>query len=277
MSLDREEYFFTPRYTRGKVCKVLGITKETLRHYENCGLLKPKENEKNKYKYYSIADLEILKVILFLRAMDIPTKDIPKFIECKDVDLYSNFLDEHIQIATDKINHWNHIKNVLTYLKKALEDYKKAPQKIAIINNTTFRFRLAKFDYNNYDLELMMPSKASKSATSHIIQLKIIDKDWILSNRKESSQTSVGHLCSEEEIDDDICVCTIEKSLLINTLENLDEIPGIIKKTCDKYSDKYEFGDKAYIVEHTFFNIFNQEALLRNIYLPIVNIKNNIN
>lgn len=273
MSLDREEYFFTPRYTRGKVCKVLGVTKETLRHYENCGLLKPKENEKNKYKYYSIADLEILNVILFLRAMDVSTKDIPKFIECKDIDVYGSFLDDHIRLAVDKINHWNHIREVLTYLKTALEDYKNAPQKVVMVENVTFRFRIAKFDYNNHNLEEMIPSKASENITSHIIQLKIIDKNWVLSNRKNNSEMLVGHLCSQEEKEDNIHTCTIDNSLLINTLENLDEIPKIIRDTWNNYSNEYEFSDKAYIVEHTFFNIFNQEALLRNIYLPIVKLK----
>lgn len=273
MSLDREDYFFTPRYTRGKVCKALGVTKETLRHYENCGLLKPKEDNKNKYKYYSIADLEILNVILFLRAMDVPTKDIPKFIECKNIDTYGSFLDDHIGLVVDKINHWNHIKEVLTYLKDTLEYYKNAPQKVAIVENIVFRFRIAKFDYNSHDLEEMTPSNVSKNTTSHIIQLKIIDKNWVLSNRKDASEMLVGHLCSQDEEEGNIHTCAIDKSLLINTLETLEEIPKIIQNAWNNYRNDYEFSDKAYIVEHTFFNIFNQEALLRNIYLPIVKLK----
>lgn len=270
MNLDRETYFFTPRYTRGKVCKALGVTKEALRYYEDCGLLKPTINEQNKYKYYSIADLEILNVILFLRAMNISTKDIPKFIECKDIDVYSSFLDEHIEMAINKINHWTHIKNVLTYLKDTLEDYKSAPQKVDFVENITFRFRIAKFDYSNYDIDQMIPSRVSNTTTSHIIKLKIIDNNWVKSNMEDNSGLLVGHLCSEEDLEDDVCIRTIPKSLLITTLENLEEIPNIIEDTWNMYRDKYEFDNKAYIVEHTFFNIFNQEALLRNIYLPIV-------
>lgn len=76
MTLDRKSYFFTPRYTRGKICKVLGVTIDTLSHYEKCGIINPQENEKNGYKYYSIADIEILNVILFLRAMDVSIKKV---------------------------------------------------------------------------------------------------------------------------------------------------------------------------------------------------------
>lgn len=273
MNLDRDEYFFTPRYTRGKVSKVLGVTKDTLRHYENCGLLNPKVNEKNGYKSYSIADIEILNVILFLRAIDVPTKDIPKFIECSDIDVYSSFLDAHIYLATKKINHWNYIKNVLIYLKKALDDYKKAPQKIVITENTTFRFRRSNFDFNNEELENMVPSKFSNIATYNIMKLKIIGNNWVMTNRENISDMIVGHLCSIEEKEEDIEEFTIEKSLKITTLEKLEEIPKIIENTWKSYSDKYEFSDRACIVEHNFFNIFNQQALLRYIYFPIVKIK----
>lgn len=36
------------------------------------------------------------------------------------------------------------------------------------------------------------------------------------------------------------------------------------------FQNKCHLEEKIYIIEHTFFNIFNQEALLRNIYIPII-------
>lgn len=270
MTLDRELYFFTPRYTRGEVCNVLGITKDTLRHYEECGLVKPQRNEKNRYKYYSIADLEILNVVLFLRAMEVPIKDIPQFIECKDINTYANFLDEQIEKAVSKIKYWNHVKDILTYLKDALDNYKKIPYNISIVEDTNFIFRVAKFDYKNYDIEAMAPSKLSNEATSHIIKLKILDDKWLLSNREDTSNLIVGYLCGKDEKDNDVQVCNISKALMLITLEPLDKIPEIIMKFKNEYKEKYKLDKKVYMIEHTFFNIFSQEALLRNIYLPII-------
>lgn len=269
MTLDREAYFFTPRYTRGQVCKVLGVTKDTLRHYENCGLLKPKENEKNKYKYYSIADLEILNVILFLRTIDVPIQEIPRFIECKDLKTYGDFLDEQINKAISKINYWNQVKNILDYLKKTLDDYRKVPHNVKIVEDTTFRFRVSKFDYKNYDIEQMVPSRISNGVISHIIKLKIVDKKWITSNREDTSEMVIGQLCNEDDLGD-VCICNLPLAIMITTLEPLDKIPEVIAKLWIKYKDKYHLEEKIYIVEHTFFNIFNQEALLRNIYVPII-------
>lgn len=269
MSLDREEYFFTPRYTRGQICKSMGVTKDTLRHYEGCGLIEPKEDPKNKYKYYSIADLEILNVVLFLRAMDIPIQEIPKFIQCKDIDTYGSFLKEQIEAATRKIAYWTNIKNLLTYLEKTLDTYKNEAYKISLVENTAFKFRVAKFDYKNYDIEKMIPSSNSTSATTHVIKLKIVDEKWILSNREDTTGMVIGHLCNEEEEGEDIIETIIPKAIMINTLEPLEQLPKTILQLREKYENKYVFDSKAYFVEHTFFNIFNQEALLRNIYLPI--------
>lgn len=273
MTLDREKYFFTPRYTRGQVSKVLGVTKDTLRHYEECGLVSPQENKKNRYKYYSIADLEVLNVVLFLRSIDVPIHEIPKFIECKDIDTYGDFLDEQINKAISKINYWNHVKSILSYLKKTLDDYKKVPHNVSMVEKVTFKFRVAKFDYKNYDIEQMAPSRVSSVASSHIMKLKIVEKKWIESNREDTSDLVVGYLCGEKEKGQDIYEHMITKALMLTTLEPLEEIPKIIIKFCKKYENKYELSNKVYIIEHTFFNIFNQEALLRNIYLPIVRNK----
>lgn len=275
MNLDRKAYFFTPRYTRGRVCKVLGITKDTLRHYEKCGIIKPQENESNQYKYYSIADLEILSVILFLRAIDVPIQEIPCIIECKDIGTYGDFLDEQIKKVTNKINYWSHIKDLLSYLKKILDDYQEHPYDAKFVEDTTFRFRVAKFDYKNGDIEQMTPSKISSGTTYHIIKLKIVGEKWISSDREDTSDMIVGHLCGEEE-SELVCVHTFPQALVINTLETSDKLPQIIMKLWKDYEELYEFECKVYIIEHTCFNIFNQNALLRSIYLPIIKVKSKI-
>lgn len=272
MVLDREAYFFEPRYKAGQVCKALGITKDTLRHYESCGIIAPKKNERNRYKYYSIADLEILNVILFLRAIDVSIHDIPRFIQCKDIDSYGGLLSEQIDKATLKINYWTHIRDLLSYFQKALEDYKHKPNAVTLVENVRFRFYKGQFNYQNGDIEEMAASKNSNNRAYHISKLKIVDKSWILTNREDTSDVIVGHLCDEKD-EEDVSICTLSKALLMTTLESLDKLPDIIKRIWEKYENMYEFQDKVYFVEHAFLNVFNQGELLRNIYLPIVKTK----
>ena len=44
----------------GQVCKLYGISLDTLRHYDKIGLLKPLVTEPSGYRYYYIEQLDIL-------------------------------------------------------------------------------------------------------------------------------------------------------------------------------------------------------------------------
>lgn len=273
MNLDREAYFFSPKYTRGQVCKVMGVTKDTLRHYENCGLINPQEDKHNRYKYYSIADLEILNVILFLRSVDVAIQDIPKFINCKEIESYGDLLSQQIEKITLKINYWTYVRDLLSYFQQNLEAYKCNPRQVRIVQDIQFRFCQTKFDYSSDNLEKMTPKHVDNIPIYyHVTKLKIVGEKWISSNREDTSDMVVGHLCHEDE-KEDICIHTLPKALMITTLEVLDKLPQIITEFREDYKEKYELDDKSYIVEHAFFNVFNQGELLRNIYLPIKNNK----
>lgn len=158
---------------------------------------------------------------------------------------------------------------LLAYLKNTLENYEKVPRDVSIVYNTKFRFKVFNFDYANSDIEQMAIIKAASADTYHVIRLKVVEENWIISKRENTSRILLGYLCDESEKDEDIVTEIIEESLMITTLETLDKISEIIIATWEKYKNEYIFEYKAYIVEHTFFNIFNQEKLLRNIYLPI--------
>ena len=273
MQIDREAYFFKPRYTRGQVCKAMGIGKDTLRHYESCGILMPKESEKNKYRYYAIADIEILNVILFLRSIDIPIQEIPKFIECNDVDKYGELLESQIDIITQRINYWTYAKKLLCYFQKMLEEYKQNPNAVKYVENVIFRFIKVSFDYQIEDIEKMAPTKQINRGIQRISQLKIVGKRWLNSSREDTSDMSIGHLCEADEIGEEIDEERLHQALLMTTLESLDKIPDIIHSTWEENKNKYVLEERVYIIEHSLFNKFNQGKLLRNIYFPIQEVK----
>ena len=55
--------------------EMLGITKEALRYYEKEGLIKP-ERDENNYRNYLQSDIDVLKLILMLRYMEISIDEI---------------------------------------------------------------------------------------------------------------------------------------------------------------------------------------------------------
>ena len=63
------------RYLIGDVANLMGMSRDTLRHYEKRGLVTAKKAE-NGYRYYTEADISRLIGILYQRKMDIGLDDI---------------------------------------------------------------------------------------------------------------------------------------------------------------------------------------------------------
>ncbi len=61
-----------------EVEQAVGITKKSIRYYEQEGLLKPSRNLSNGYRDYSQEDVETLLSIKLLRKLGIPIEDIKK-------------------------------------------------------------------------------------------------------------------------------------------------------------------------------------------------------
>ena len=55
---------------------LVGLSKKSIRYYEENGLLNPKRNTENSYRIYDDKDIEKLKVIKFLRELDVPVKEL---------------------------------------------------------------------------------------------------------------------------------------------------------------------------------------------------------
>ena len=69
-----------------EVEKRVGITKKSIRFYEQEGLLHPERNKENGYRDYSETDVEILLKIKFLRKLSLPIEEI-KMLQSKRLTL----------------------------------------------------------------------------------------------------------------------------------------------------------------------------------------------
>ena len=60
------------KYTTGEMAKLCGVTVRTVQYYDARGILIPSELSEGGRRLYSEDDLKRLKVICFLRELDIP-------------------------------------------------------------------------------------------------------------------------------------------------------------------------------------------------------------
>lgn len=69
-----------------EVADLVGISVRTLHHYDEIGLLTPKETTESGYRLYSEENLEILQQILFFKELGFSLKDIKRIISSPAFD-----------------------------------------------------------------------------------------------------------------------------------------------------------------------------------------------
>lgn len=88
--------------TTGELARIMGITKETLFHYDEIHLFCPQIVKENKYRYYSVDQIEMLDTILLLKELGIPLKEIRSLLENRSPEKMAQFLREReVQIQQE--------------------------------------------------------------------------------------------------------------------------------------------------------------------------------
>lgn len=110
-------------FSIGEAAKAAHTTTETLRHYDRIGLVKPsRKDEWTNYRYYTEQDIVRLNTVRALQLMDLPLREIGKVLEYDDLG------------------------KIVDYLAQA---EKKADEKIAALEYSKSKIRLAKADYES--------------------------------------------------------------------------------------------------------------------------------
>jgi DNA-binding transcriptional MerR regulator/DNA-directed RNA polymerase subunit RPC12/RpoP len=68
------------KYTTGEIAKLCGVSVRTVQYYDTRGILTPNELSEGGRRLYSEEDLQRLKIICFLREMDLPIKSIGELL-----------------------------------------------------------------------------------------------------------------------------------------------------------------------------------------------------
>ncbi|MBU3175313.1 MerR family transcriptional regulator [Clostridium estertheticum] len=84
-----EKYFKTTEFA-----EICGVTKHTLFHYDDIGILKPEVVTENGYRYYSINQFFAFDIISVLKEAGTPLKDIKKYFEQYDTKQFLTLLEE---------------------------------------------------------------------------------------------------------------------------------------------------------------------------------------
>ncbi len=130
-----------------EVKHIVGLSSKSIRYYEENGLLTPKRNKNNDYRIYTEEDIKKLKIIKFLRELDVPIRDLKLLNENKMT------LKECMQDRVYKINeqekNFNKVKNMCIEISKSNNTYQdinitKYFEEINTLNKEGFTMRKIK-------------------------------------------------------------------------------------------------------------------------------------
>lgn len=101
-------------FTTGEFAKLCGVKKQTLFHYDEIGLFSPALIKENGYRYYSYRQLYTFTMILTLKNLDMPLKDIKTYLDTRTPETYIHLLEEKLSEVDTAIANLMAIKNRLS-------------------------------------------------------------------------------------------------------------------------------------------------------------------
>ncbi len=125
-------------YTIGQVSKFLGISRDTLKFYEDKGLVNPKKNDENGYRIYNQVDIYDIATINFYREIDIEIKKIQEIRKSKSINNLELLLEEKEQIILKEIEYKKLLLKKVTVSQRRLWQNKNIFWKIHNKRNEAF-------------------------------------------------------------------------------------------------------------------------------------------
>nr|WP_207753806.1 MerR family transcriptional regulator [Pseudoflavonifractor phocaeensis] len=110
-------------YQIHELAKLFDLCPDTLRYYEEKGLLHPARGE-NRYRRYGIQDVCTLNIIRALRELDLPTRTIRDYLERRSVGETMALLDREEELLDRRMAELEEAKREAAERRQRLERYR---------------------------------------------------------------------------------------------------------------------------------------------------------
>lgn len=110
------------KYTTGEIAKLCGVSVRTVQYYDKRGILVPSEISEGGRRIYSEDDLQKLKIICFLRELDISINSISEILQEENPqNLIELLLSQQEQVLISEINERQEQLKTLKKLSRILK------------------------------------------------------------------------------------------------------------------------------------------------------------
>lgn len=109
-------------FTTGEFAKIFNVKKQTLFHYDECGIFRPDIVAENGYRYYSYTQLETFAIIRTLRDLGVHIDEIKQHMDKRSPEALITLLESKKQEINRKISELNWAK---IYIDMKIEETKE--------------------------------------------------------------------------------------------------------------------------------------------------------
>jgi two-component system chemotaxis response regulator CheY len=123
-------------YTIGEISSMVNISKDTLRYYDEVGILKPcKIDAENRYRYYGPEQISMIAKILEYKDYGFTLEQIKGLLVCNDTDYLRDALKKQYENLVDQKDR---LEVLLSILKRKLEVNVMDKKKLLIVDDAEF-------------------------------------------------------------------------------------------------------------------------------------------
>ena len=110
------------KYTTGEMAKLCDVSVRTVQYYDSRKILVPSELSEGGRRLYSEDDLRKLKIICFLRSVDVPINSIAELFEEENPEkVIAILLEQQKKELTDELNERQEKLRVLERMERELK------------------------------------------------------------------------------------------------------------------------------------------------------------
>ncbi|MCL2774265.1 MAG: MerR family transcriptional regulator [Oscillospiraceae bacterium] len=119
----------------GQVSKQYEISIQTLRYYEQIGLIQSTRNDDNAYRFYDEAAVKQLHSIILLRKLRISLKQIKEILDNQNTAATVEILERNISELDEEITSLSTVKSILTRFAEELRIKTDMVMKLDLLND----------------------------------------------------------------------------------------------------------------------------------------------
>ena len=130
-------------FTIGEFASLFGISKQTLFYYERSGIFAPALIEDNGYRYYSFEQYFIFEIIITLRKLGIPLKEISNYVKNRDIASLQKLFENKVLEYDIEISLLERNRDTLLRRIKRIEKTKEIKKSFITLENIDEEYLVA--------------------------------------------------------------------------------------------------------------------------------------